>query len=367
MCSAITRIFQKNPEWEARFGAVRPLLQTEAQRGVLDRNLLHLQTHMNDLRMERVLDGDEQAGIAGAHLFQDINSPGPSMCALAAHAADELQIDSQKYVVPLMMASCLAEEPNDLPYHSNKHFKKVVLQMARTIKAHNEIFEGTSRALDERQRALMLIAAAIHDYKHDGKGNTIGGTHYPGRLERQSLALALPHLERAGLKDPRDIAEMEAMLLTTDVSPLNSPNSPLRQLKRAYRYHYLGDTSEPLALSPELAVLAEDAALCERALLLHEADVATSAGISYDVGLYEGELFQREIGISEARPQNTVDFLDNICGRRFLGDATQKLYGANLARNYALAVDDVKRGNNPYCVVGERAAPAEISRLPQKQ
>ena len=49
-----------------------------------------------------------------------------------------------------------------------------------------------------------------------------------------------------------------------------------------------------------------------------------------------------------ARPSQVVDFLDQICQRRFLSDAGQKLYAANLARIYSLAEQDVANGDEPY-------------------
>ena len=47
-------------------------------------------------------------------------------------------------------------------------------------------------------------------------------------------------------------------------------------------------------------------------------------------------------------PSDVVRFLDQICQRRFLTDAGQKLYAANLGRILALAEEDVKNGDEAF-------------------
>lgn len=278
----------------------------------------------------------------------------PGLAALCLLACERFGIDAPELVRSVMVASVLGEIPRNLSYHCNEHFRKVLLQVVRTVFVHNRIYGGTPRALDKRQTALLLIAACIHDFGHDGLGNTVRGVFEPGRLERLSFELARPYLVAAGLDDEADLSALEVMLLATDVSPLGDPTSPMRQMKVAYRFHFLGERrGESLNLSRDLARLEKDAALAQMALILHESDVATSAGLDYSLSQYETSLYRLEIGGCAACPSHILDFLEQVCQRQFLGAAAQKLYSANMARIYALAEQDAAAGNAPYALTLE--------------
>lgn len=276
----------------------------------------------------------------------------PGLAALCILACRQFGLEKQELVLPVIAAAVLGEIQSGLSYHNNDHFRKVVLQIMRIIFVHNEIFEGTPRVLKDYQIALLLIAACIHDFGHDGMGNTIKGVFEQGRLERLSYSLVRPYLVAAGLENEVDLAALEVMLLATDVSPLGDPFSPMRQMKAAYRFHFLGERRrEPLNLSDELDALEKDPALVQMSLILHEADVATSAGLDYVTSQYETGFYRREIGADDARPSHILDFLEQVCQRQFLGAAAQKLYSANMARIYALAEQDAAAGDFPYALV----------------
>lgn len=271
----------------------------------------------------------------------------PSLAALCIHALERFKIELAPDIQQAVLsAAILGEAPHELPYHNTMHFRKVLLQILRLVGEHNEIYEGTSRAFDDNRVALMMIAACVHDFLHDGKGNTIRGVFEPGRLERQSFYMAAPYLAAAGLPQVY-FDSLKVMLLCTDVSPLGDPTNMLNQMKTAYRFHFLGqrDLAGPLNLDLEISALEHDPGLVMMSLLLHEADIATSAGLSYDVTKYETVLYRREIGEKYARPSHIVDFLNLVCQRRMLSDAGQKLYAANMARIYALAEQDSSDGN----------------------
>ncbi len=271
----------------------------------------------------------------------------PTLAALCAAAAMHLGVKAPDHILGLMMASILGEVENNQPYHNNNHFRKVVLQVIRLIDVHNRIYGGTAKALSEENMALLLIAACIHDYGHDGRGNTVKGVFIPSRLELQSVALAMPYLQAVGI-DQEEI--LKALVVATEVSPLHDPTSSVMQMKAAYRFHFLGDSKkfDRLNLSTDLKILEREPKVCLMACLLHEADMATSAGLSYALTTYETVLVRDELGAHDAKPEHIVEFLDAICQRHFLSDAGQKLYAANLARIYALAEEDVKSGNQPF-------------------
>ena len=273
----------------------------------------------------------------------------PSMAALVVATMEVFEITQPDLVQSLLMAAILGEVENDLPYHNNAHFKKVVLQSIRMICVHNGIFAGTLKVLGEQSIATILIAACIHDLGHDGLGNAIKGVFYPGRLERYAYETAAPYLQQTGLSD-EILAEIEVLLLVTDVSPLGDITNPMYQMKAAYKFHYMGDKERlhTLNLSDELDVLERNETLALMACMLHEADIATSAGVTYSVTQFETCLFREEIGVLDARPSHIIDFMDKVCQRAFLTDAGQKLFGANMARIIALAEEEDDSGNQMF-------------------
>lgn len=273
----------------------------------------------------------------------------PSVAAMAVHGVEHLTENCPKDLKSaVLIAGILAGAEHDLPYHSNMHFRKVLIQTIRTIKAHNSIYEGTARALGDTECALLIIAACIHDIGHDGKGNTIEGVFEQWRLERQSFEYAEPYLRAAGLSDDAHLDAIKTMLLCTDVNPLADPRNPSNQMKAAYQYHFLGEKYRvhTLNLAPELEPLQNDSVLTMMSMILHEADIATSAGLTYAVSKFETIMYYREFSENRARPSSLLDFINRVCQRKMLGDAAQKLYGANMARIIALAEADVERGND---------------------
>jgi hypothetical protein len=273
----------------------------------------------------------------------------PSLTALCIYGIENMRLNLAPDVTQaVLVASVLGELDHPLPYHNNMHFRKVLLQMLRLISVHNSIYEGTAREFNHNQVALMMIGACIHDLGHDGIGNTFKGLHHPGHVERRSFNLGEPYLRAAGLGDLA-LADLRVLLLSTDVSPLADPGNYMNQMKAAYRFHFLGERKglQTLNLDQDLKALQKNPYLAAMSLLLHEADISTSAGLHYDITKYETAIYAREIGEEHARPSHIIEFLDTVCQQRMLSEAAQKLYAANMARIHALAENDVNNGNEP--------------------
>lgn len=300
-----------------------------------------------------------------------ITGDAPALVAMMAASCEEFGIEQPDHVQTLMMAALLGEVENDLPYHNNLHYKKVVLQTMRMIAAHNEIFKDTPRMFNAEHITALLTAACIHDLDHDGLGNMVRGNFYQGRLERHAHEIATPYLRATGM-DEKFLDLIKSMLLSTDVSPMGKVSNPMNQMKSAYRFHYKGEKEQynTLHLDEELEIFELDPMAAEMACLLQEADIATSAGLDYTVTQYETARLYEEIRLYEARPSHVLDFLDKVCQRRFLTDAGQKLFGANMARIYALAEEDYKNGDEPYpkaqhtgFILGTSSASADSAHL----
>ena len=104
---------------------------------------------------------------------------------------------------------------------------------------------------------VLLVTASVHDVGHDGLGNTVKGVFHPSRLEHQSINMALPFLNKTGFDNE---ALLKALIVSTDVTPLNDPAAPARQMKAAYRYHFHSEQkkSTSLNLSDDLKILEND-------------------------------------------------------------------------------------------------------------
>jgi hypothetical protein len=269
----------------------------------------------------------------------------PALCGVAV---SHFNIENESLLQALCIAALLGEVENTNAYHNNMHFREVVFQVIRMIAVHNQIFAQTPKAFDGDEIALLLIAACIHDLGHTGQGNKVDGMHIAAYTENRSYDLAEPYLTEAGLGKLQLVA-LRTMLIGTDVSPFGDTNSPANQMKRAYEYHYLSnDNQYKPVLAYGLEILEADPRLTLMCLVLHEADVATSAGIDYRITCYETSVLWSEIGLPDPRPSHVLDFLEHICKKRFLSDAAQKLYAGNMARIFALAEQDLVRGNHPF-------------------
>jgi len=280
----------------------------------------------------------------------------PSLMALCLFALDRFQIEVDSDMRQAIAIACvLGEVPNELPYHSILHYKKVVLQMIRLINVHNGVYKGTDYVCDDQDIAFLLMAAAIHDLGHDGKGNTIKGVYHQARLERNSYFILVKYFNAIGFKDQKRYQRMmdhlRITLLCTDTSPMGDPASFVNQMKAAYRVHFLNQkvlSYAGLNLDPEVKELEYNAKLAVMALLLHEADMATSSGLTYEVTVFETALFYKEIKQPEAKPSSIIEFINTICERQVLSSAGQQLYSTNMARIMVLANKGIEDGDAAF-------------------
>ena len=275
-----------------------------------------------------------------------------SMISMMVYVIDKFGYNEKKYkslADSLLIAGVLADIQNDLPYHNNLHYKKVVLHALRMITAHNHLFKDTGNILDHSAIAQLIIGACIHDLGHEGKSNIIDRKYHMAMTEKKSFDLAYPYLKSTGLDDDM-LSDIRVMLITTDVSPFGDPISPVNQARSAYEYHFGMDSSDDLELADELGVLKEDDKLCLLCVMLHEADIMNSAGVDYDITCSESVSVSKEMGESGAYPENTLLFLDKICNNNMLSDSARFLADGNLIAIKSRVMDDFKNGNKPYSV-----------------
>lgn len=277
------------------------------------------------------------------------NSNSPSLWILAFLALCHFDFNQSDIILIrlVLMACILGELPHTLPYHNTLHFRKVLLHTIRMIQAHNYIYRDTINKFSKTKIASLLIAAAIHDLGHDGKGNIIDRKYIPARMEKNAFAQASPYLRFSGASEIM-LNDIKVMLMTTDVSPFGDPISPSSQLRQVYEYHFGTGNEEVLELTEDFKVLEERPELCLLAMILHEADIFNSAALDYEVTKHESILISREIGKEQTTPEDVMLFLTTICHGSLISDAARFLGEEKFEEIYQRAEKDFKNGNHPY-------------------
>ncbi len=194
------------------------------------------------------------------------------------------------------------------PYHNSQHYCEVVLSV---------LYLSGLAALPPLTRARLVVAALAHDFHHDGR-SSIG---MPFRLERLAAQAALPYWERAGVSQDEQ-NNIAALVLATETTA----GVPFASHCHAHFTHGTVQPAPP-ASEPVLALLARDAAMAEQAVMLAEADLLSSVGLT----VYYGELTQAKLSKEWGRPMTAVDklfFLERIFGDFTVG----RFFSPNVAR-----------------------------------
>jgi len=198
----------------------------------------------------------------------------PSLSSILLSAGEYFGVSEQDKAF-LAVAGILGSEETDLEYHNAEHNLKVSLMAIRLCAASTD--------LTAHDKTKLMIAAAIHDLGHDGKGNMENGVHVPYRLEKQSFELAKPFLKQMGMSDD-DLEDIKVMILGTDVSPMESPDAPQRRVTEGKNF------------PPELKRLENNPKLLKMTRMLAIADIACSSSLHPDQTDYETRNVAQEVG-----------------------------------------------------------------------
>lgn len=161
------------------------------------------------------------------------------------------------------------------PYHNAQHFCEVVL---------SALYLALLAGVEAQARAEILMAALVHDFHHDGTKN-MNATF---RLEKLSAEAAAPYLEAAGV--PPDVrARIAAMVFSTEVTMGT-------RFARDCHLHFAAGAQAPLlsAIPAPLVLLATDARLALEAVIVGEADVLSSVGLTVQYGELQQEKLAEE-------------------------------------------------------------------------
>lgn len=276
----------------------------------------------------------------------------PSLPAFWAYAADRFDLAPDSPLMRIaMMAAVLAEIPNTLLYHGNAHYRKVMFHTIRLISTHRAAkFDGFP-VLDEADIYKIMIAATIHDLGHEGGDNLRNDIYTPGYMEQKALDLIRPYFDDMGMD--RDFrADIETLVFCTDITFFAGDNSPCVRMKKIYRHFFIhdlpaGEDIESMMIG-KLRRFEDNATLALLAMLLHEADVATSAGLSYEQSRLETISIMEERGLKIAGPKVLLKFMIEQMGGQLYTPAAKMIFSGTMEKIMQQASADLQSGVQSY-------------------
>jgi hypothetical protein len=149
-------------------------------------------------------------------------------------------------------------------YHNGQHFLEVML---------SALYLARLAGFDVRRSARVVTAALVHDFHHDG----VRSTATPFRLELLAARQALPYLRDAKV-DAQECRRIETLVLATE------PRAGVPFARACWTSHRTDGAAPPPAdgLPSALARLVAEPGLAHEAVLLAEADVLPSIGLTLE-------------------------------------------------------------------------------------
>lgn len=293
-------------------------------------------------------------GMRATAIFQrwESEGSGPILPAFIACAADKFRLNTDTpEMQAAMMAAVLAEIPNALQYHGNEHYRKVMFHTIRLLATYNQSDYQVLPVLLPRDITQMLIAAVIHDLGHEGGDNMRDGIYTPGYMEQKATDIVRPYFEHFGLE--RDFyGDIEAAVFCTDITFFAGENSPCVRMKKIYRHYFTKDLPESEDVESmmigKLRRFEDNPRLVMMAMLLHEADIATSAGLTYDQSKAETIDIMEERGIKTAGPKTLLRFLTEQLDGKLMTPAAQALFGSSMTAIMQQANDELAAGAETF-------------------
>jgi hypothetical protein len=180
----------------------------------------------------------------------------------------------------------------DNAYHNKNHLCEVLLC---AIAISNLV------SLSSHEKTLLFIAAMAHDFHHDGRHNV-----QPYRLELQAAAETESYLTSAG------VSEQDRKTISTLIWATETQNGVLTA-RACYAKHFLNIDKARSDTTVDFSSLKNDARLALLALILTEADVLPSVGLTIE----HAESTAARLGQEWGQPmtaKSKIDFIDNFVG-----------------------------------------------------
>jgi len=221
----------------------------------------------------------------------------------------------------------LGETMHDNAFHNTHHFREVMIIVMRLCASWNTITTDDDMRLHAADILLLVTAAAIHDFSHDGTSNIRDGVHVPSFLEKQAVLNTTPFLKAAGLSES-DLSLLEQLVIATDVSVDANGHSPARAVQTSARNNF----DQLLQSTNNASPFFGDAKLCLMALILTEADITPSTGLSYEFAKIMTRLIAAEANGLEPTAKTLYGFIMAVCKDRYTSPPTRHLMMETLTK-----------------------------------
>lgn len=275
---------------------------------------------------------------------------GPSLLAMLAFAWDEFSFPADTVTGRCaVMAAIMAEVPNDLQYHGNEHYRKVLFHTIRMAGVQRGLSCAKNRLENDEDARILMIAAAIHDLGHEGGDNLRDGIYTPGYMEQKAYDMVAPYFEALGM-DYDLLKTLQTLIFTTDITFFAGDNSPCVRMRRIYDYYFHDDGNEDVLnyMIGKLRLFDENPGLALMAMMLHEADIATSAGLSYEQSIKETIDIIEERGMKSAGPRVLLAFLQEQLEGGMKTESARILFSGAMETIMAQAQADLQSGRETF-------------------
>lgn len=187
----------------------------------------------------------------------------------------------------------------DKPYHNSQHTCEVML---------TSYFLSLLGGLKKQETAEIVLAALVHDFRHDGKFN--GDILF--RLERYAVDEAMPYLSAARMPMAQQKI-ISALILATEIVIGGAI------VQASYTYHIHGGSFPKIpSAAPELRQICENPTTSIQALILCEADILPSIGLTTDYAFQLQDKLAEEWG-TRLGLEDKLKFIDNMCHAFIVG------------------------------------------------
>jgi hypothetical protein len=332
---------------EGGYSADQILSSAEVLLAELDQNLSDLD------EVEELFYGKELAayGERCATVFKRWDEEGgwPSLLAITMRAWDKFSLPQDKLFKAAILSAIIAEVPNDLQYHGNTHYRKVLLQSIRLAQT-NQKLEGEEHVnLSDENIALLLIAAIIHDLGHEGGDNLRDGIYTPGYMEQKAYDIAHPYFEALELERDQ-CSSLETLVFCTDITFFAGDNSPCVRMRKIYSYYFIDDSDETVLnyMIGKLRRFDDNKEFTLMAMVLHEADIASSAGLTYEQSIRETIDIFEERYLQTAGPKGLLAFMKEQLEGGMKTEAGKAVFSSSMDVIMDQAMQDFQEGKETF-------------------
>jgi hypothetical protein len=282
--------------------------------------------------------------------WEEDEGGGPSLLSLLVRAWEHFGLpDDDALVKAGVISSILAEIPNELQFHGNEHYRKVLFHVIRMIKTQNVLHKDDEWTLNREEISILMIAGTIHDLGHEGGDNMRDGIYTPGYMEQKAIDIAMPYYEAVGMKD-ENRKVLETLVFCTDITFFAGDNSPCFRMRKIYEYYFVDQSNDSVLdyMMGKLRPFDDNPKVSLIAMMLHEADIGTSAGLTYERSIIETINIMEERFVQTAGPRVLMAFLQEQLEGSMKTESGAALFGPGMEIIKEDAMQDFQSGRETY-------------------